>query len=171
MIERLPQSEAHDSQRGHFAWALHNKMTENKDIWVVSMDLGYGMLNNIRDNFPERYINVGAAEQAGMGLAVGLAKEGKIPFVYSITPFLLYRPFETIRNYIHNEQIPVKLVGGGRGRDYEHDGPSHWAEEDEKIMDLLPNIKAHWPHTKEEMAPMVDLAVSDPRPYYINLRR
>jgi transketolase len=51
--------------------------------------------------------------------------------VYSITPFVLYRPFEWIRNYLDHEKIPVKLVGGGRDKDYGYLGFSHWAEEDD----------------------------------------
>jgi transketolase C-terminal domain/subunit len=53
-----------------------------------------------------------------MGTAVGMAMEGKIPIVYSITPFAIYRPFELIRNYLSHEQIPVKIVGGGRDKQY-----------------------------------------------------
>jgi transketolase C-terminal domain/subunit len=53
-----------------------------------------------------------------IGAATGMAMEGKIPVVYSITPFLLYRPFVFLRNYLHHENIPVKLVGGGRNKDY-----------------------------------------------------
>src|SRR3989344_3555766 len=122
-----------DNQRAAFAASLHSQMLKNKNIWVVTGDLGYGMWDRIRDDFPDRYLNVGASEQAMMGIAIGLALEGKIPFTYSITTFLLYRPFETIRNYINYEKIPVKLVGAGRDKNYLHDGISHWPlEEKEK---------------------------------------
>jgi transketolase len=106
-----------------------------------------------------------------VGIGVGLALEGKIPFVYSITPFLLYRPFETIRNYVNREKVPVKLVGSGRNRDYSHDGFSHWAEEDKEIMKIFGNIRSRWPETKEEIPGLVQEMINNPVPYYINLRK
>ena len=161
----------HDSQRGWFAYELFRQMSKNKDVWLLTGDLGYGMFDSIRNNFPNRFINVGAAEQSLLGIATGLALEGKVVFVYSITPFLLYRGFETIRNYINREKIPVKLIGGGRDRDYEHDGFSHWAEEDRKVMRIFNNIKSYWPETKEEIPSLVKDMVKTKKPYYINLTR
>ena len=128
-----------------FADILHQQMARNKDIWVITADLGYKMWDKIREDYPQRFLNVGASEQAMMGIAVGLALEGKIPVVYSITPFLLYRAFETLRNYVDHERIPVKLIGSGRDRDYVHDGFSHWAEEDRDILKILNNIESRWP--------------------------
>lgn len=161
----------HPSMRGWFAHCIHKQMKKNKNIWLITGDLGYKMWDQIRIDFPDRFINTGAAEQAMMGIACGLALEGKIPIVYSITTFLLYRPFETIRNYINQEKIPVKIIGSGRDRDYEHDGFSHWAQEDKKIMSILKNIKSIWPDTKEEIPRIVKEMLEDNNPWYINLRR
>lgn len=161
----------HPSMRAHFAYAIYKKMTKNKKIWVIVNDLGYKMWDKVRAEFPERFINVGVAEQAMIGIAVGLALSGKIPIVYSITTFLLYRPFETIRNYINHEKIPVKLIGGGRNRDYLHDGFSHWAEEDKEVMGILKNIKAIWPETNEDIIKIVDEMVESNLPWYVNLKR
>ena len=80
--------------RAVFAKNIHSEMKKNSDIWVIVNDLGYKMWDDVRRDFPERFINTGAAEQSMIGIAVGLALEGKIPVVYSITTFLLYRPFE-----------------------------------------------------------------------------
>lgn len=161
----------HPSMRAHFAYAVHKKMTKNKNIWVIVNDLGYKMWDKVREDFPDRFINVGAAEQTMIGLAIGLALSGKIPIVYSITSFLLFRPFETIRNYIHYEKIPVKLVGGGRNRDYLHDGLSHWAKEDKKIMAILKNIKAVWPKSNKDIPQIVEKMIKSTKPWYLNLRR
>ena len=98
-------------------------------------------------------------------------RKNKIPIVYSITTFLLYRPFETIRNYLHYENIPVKLIGSGRDKDYIHDGISHWAQEDKKIMSILNNIKSYWPNNLEEIDTLVNKMIKDKKPYYINLKR
>lgn len=154
-----------------FADIILKKMHENKRIIIISGDLGYKMWDKVREVFPERFINVGAAEQAMMGVAVGYALEGFIPIVYSITTFLLYRPFETIRNYINYEKIPVKLIGSGRDKDYSHDGISHWAEEDREIMKILSNIKSTWPEGNEELVKIIDAMLSDNNPWYVNLRR
>src|SRR5687768_10786753 len=109
-------------------------MCINEDIFFITADLGYGLADDIRKDFPGRFINTGAAEQAAMGIAVGLAMSGKIPFVYSITPFLLWRAAETIRLYVNRESVPVKMVGCGRDSDYEHDGFSHYAGDDVSLL-------------------------------------
>src|SRR5690606_18557798 len=103
--------------------------------------------------------------------ACGLAREGKKVFCYSITPFLLYRPFEVIRTYINHESIPVCLVGSGRDKDYAHDGFSHDASDDKKFMKQFKNIQCEWPNSIEEMKLCVDDYLSSALPYYINLKR
>lgn len=161
----------HESMRGWFAYELYKQMAKNDNIWLIVGDLGYKAFDYIRRDFPERFINCGASEQAMTGIAIGLALNGKIPFVYSITTFLLYRPFETIRNYIDHEKIPVKLIGAGRDKDYASDGFSHWAEEDKNVMSVFSNIKSAWPQNKEEMPGMVNKMIEDNKPWYLNLTR
>jgi len=100
-----------------------------------------------------------------------LALEGKIPFVYSITPFLLYRPFESIRNYINREKIPVKLIGSGRNQEYVHDGFSHWAEEDREVMKIFSNINSRWPEANEDIPGLMDEMIKNNAPYYLNLKK
>lgn len=157
--------------RRAFADLLYQEMLKKDDIWVIVGDLGYKMWDQIRAEFPERFINAGASEQAMMGIAIGLALEGKIPVVYSITTFLLYRPFETIRNYINYEGIPVKLIGSGRDKDYAHDGISHWAEEDREVLKIFNNIEARWPNSSDDLPKIISDMLKNKRPYYINLRR
>ena len=154
-----------------FVDILHSKMSENENIWVVTADLGYKMWDEIKRDFNDRFINVGAAEQVLAGVGTGLALEGKIPFVYSITPFLLYRAFETIRNYINHEKIPVKLVSSGRDREYVHDGFSHWAEEDRDVMKIFSNINSRWPQTNEDLPGLIDEMIKNNAPYYLNLKK
>lgn len=161
----------HPSMRGYFAYYLYEEMLKNNNIYVVTGDLGYKMWDAIKKDFPDRFINTGASEQAMMGIAVGLALENKIPFVYSITTFLLYRTFETIRNYLNLEKIPVRLVGSGRGRDYAHDGISHWPEEEKEVMAIFKNIKSVWPEHLSEIKPLVKRVIKINKPWYINLKR
>lgn len=170
-MNKLPAKYRHNSQRGWFVYELYNQMLKNKNIWMITGDLGYKMFHFIERDFPDRFINVGAAEQSMVGIAIGLALQSQIPFVYSITPFLLYRPFETIRNYLHYEKIPIRLIGSGRDKDYQHDGISHWSEEDKQVMSILKNIESRWPETKEEVGQLVKEVVSINKPWYINLKR
>jgi transketolase len=161
----------HQSERGYFAHEIYLRMRKNKRIWVVVGDLGYKMWDKIRTDYPDRFINTGASEQAMMGIAVGLALSGKIPIVYSISTFLLLRPFETIRNYIDYEQIPVKLVGSGREKDYIDDGISHWLLQEKRLFKIFNNIQARWPETKEEIPDLVKEMLLSDKPWYINLKR
>ena len=170
-MKKIEEKDFHQSQRGYFAGCLYNEMSINPNIFLLTGDLGFGMLDKIRDDFPRRFINCGASEQAMMGLGVGLALEGKIPFIYSITTFLLYRPFETIRTYIDHEIIPVKLVGSGRDKDYSHDSTSHWSEDAKPILDCLPNIVQFWPEEKEEIQKVVKEMIKNKKPSFISLKR
>ena len=104
--------------RKEFASFLHGEMSCNEKIILLTGDLGYGLWDKIKIDYPDRFYNVMSSEQLMVGAATGLAMEGFIPLVYSITPFVLYRPFELLRNYLDHEQIPVKLIGGGRNKDY-----------------------------------------------------
>lgn len=153
-----------------FANCLYEWMKKDDRIWLICIDLGFGKFDRIRDEFPDRFLNPGAAEQVALDIAVGLALEGKIPFVYSITPFLIYRPFETLRTYVNKENIPVKLCGSGRDFDYKHDGWSHHSPDVRYFLDGLKNIKQLWPGTKEEIPEMVKLMIEDKNPYFISLK-
>lgn len=158
--------------RGYFASELFKAMKKDDNIYLLMGDLGYAMFDKHRETFPQRCINCGASEQAMLDIAVGLAYSGAIPVVYSITPFLLYRPFETIRTYIDHEKLPVKLIGGGRDKDYHIDGISHHSEDDREIMSIFKNIESHWPESKEDVTEnFVQKILYNIKPTYINLRR
>jgi len=155
--------------RRRFQELLTEEMKKNENIVLLVGDVGYKVFDHLREDYPDRVINPGAAEQLMIGMAVGLAMEGKIPVCYSITPFVLYRPFEFIRNYLHHEQIPVKLVGSGRNDDYGVCGFSHYACEDMKVMDVFSGIEVFRPESKEEVD--IEKFLYSGKPSYINLRR
>lgn len=157
--------------RRAFANSLYAAMQTDDRIWLITADLGYGLFDQIRKDFPDQFFNVGASEQAGMGVAVGLAMSNKIPFLYSITPFLLWRAAETIRNYINHESIPVKLIGSGRDDDYKHDGFSHNASDDEGLVKLWPNIIPLWPSDDTQIPAMMKDIIAIEKPFYLNLKR
>lgn len=161
----------HDSIRGWFAAALHDEMEKDERVWCLTGDLGWGMLDKIRDDFPDRFRNVGASEQTLIGAGVGLALSGKIPFVYSITTFLIYRAFEWHRNFLHHENIPVLLVGSGLDDDYKHDGISHQPFEVREVLGTLPNIVQFYPKQKEVIPDLVKMMISANKPSFLCLRR
>lgn len=157
--------------RRTFFKELHKQMTLDTDIIALTGDLGFGGFDQIRADYPSRFINCGASEQAMLDMAVGLALYGKKPFVYSITNFLVYRPFETLRTYINAENVPVILCASGRDKDYAHDGISHQSEDVKPILDCLPNIQQHWPMTKDEMPELMQKLVGATTPQFISLKR
>ena len=152
--------------RRKFATDLYELMKKDKNIILIVGDLGYGMLDKIRDNIPNQFYNVGAAEQSAICVGIGLALRGKIPVVYSITPFLIFRPFEAIRNYIDHESIPVIMVGAGRGDDYISCGFSHNAN-DHNILRQFKNINFIEPKDDFSLSEIVYSA----QPVYLNLGR
>jgi len=156
--------------RKRFAQLLKEQMLLNENIYLITGDLGYGLWDEIKTCFPNRFYNVGSSEMVMMGAAIGLAMEGKIPFVYSITPFAIYRPFEMIRNYLDHEKIAVNIIGGGRNKDYGYLGFSHWAEDD-SIINNFKNIRIFKPNEEESLEAMLKEMINNRKPTYINLKK
>ncbi len=152
--------------RRKFAVDLYELMKQDKNIILISVDMGYKMYDRIIDELPDQFYNVGAAEQAAVTIAVGMALSGKIPVVYTITPFLIFRPFEAIRLYLNHESIPIILVGSGRGQDYAHEGFSHDAS-DHEILKQFKNIEFIVPENDFDLR---DIIYSG-KPTYLNLKR
>jgi transketolase len=157
--------------RKECAELLLREMANNSQIITLTADLGFGILDKVKESFADRFFNVGAAEQLLIGAAVGLAEAGKIPVCYSMSSFILYRPFEFLRNYVDYEKVPVKLIGSGRDKDYSHDGISHWAHDDELVLNSLPNIKIYKPKSIAELENIWPEFINEKVPAYLNLTR
>lgn len=157
--------------RKAFFDCLHKQMAVNKDIYFLTADVGFGLADKIRDDYPDRFFNVGAAEVTLINAAVGLALSGKIPYCYTITSFLLKRPYEAIDLYVSGEKIKVNLIGSGRADDYKKDGASHHCFDDKIIMKRFSNINAYWPNTIKDLDAAMDIAIMIDEPVYINLKR
>ena len=104
-------------------------------IMIIADQGGYGV-ETFRHKFPERFINVGVAEQNAINVASGLALGGKRPFIYSIASFILQRPFEQIR-LATLMQLPIVILALGYGDGYWWDGPTHCIPHDRQILDAL----------------------------------
>ena len=155
--------------RKEFASLLHSAMSENENIVLLTGDLGYGLWDRIKIDYPDRFYNTLSAEQLMLGTAIWMAMDGKIPVVYSITSFAIYRPFELIRNYLNHENIPVKIVGGGRDKEYGYLGFSHWAEEDIDILSNFKNLNLFKP--KEFNLKLFNTFMFNNKPSYLNLSK
>lgn len=156
--------------RAEFTTTLHHHMGFTPELRLLTADIGYGVLNPIRLDYPDRFTDFGAAEQLMVGAACGMALSGLQPVCYSITPFVLYRPFEWLRNFLNEDRIHVKLVGAGRDKDYGHLGSTHWAEDDERILATLPNIRVFKPKPAELETAFRDF-LQHPGPAYLNLSK
>ena len=161
----------HDSMRGWWAWEVYKMMRDNPDVYVVTGDLGFGMWDKVKEDFPYRFVNVGAAEVTMMCVAVGLAKRGRIPVVYSITSFATRRAYEPMFLYMNQENLHMIVAPAGEGDDYTHDGPSHWSFGTKQLMDTMPNIKQHYPETKEDIPAIAQEVFTNKAPHFISLRR
>jgi transketolase len=157
--------------RKTFAKELYKIMKRNKKIYFLVGDLGAGIFDEIKKNFSHRFINCGAAEQSMVGIAVGLSLNGFIPIVYSITPFLIFRPYEFLRVLVSYDKTNVKLIGSGRNEDYSDHNFTHMSKEDKMIMHSLKNIRSFYPKTKEEIPNLLKTIIKYKGPCYINLKR
>jgi transketolase len=126
--------------RGTFIKTLTEIAAEDQRVVLLTGDLGYMALEPFADKFPERFYNVGVAEQNMVGVATGLAEAGYIPFCYSIVTFATLRPYEFIRNGPILHKLPVRIVGVGGGVEYGHNGATHYGLEDVGVMRVQPGI-------------------------------
>jgi len=126
--------------RKAFAETLVELAERDERIVLLTGDLGYTVLEPFAQRFPDRFYNVGVAEQNMVGLATGLAEGGYVPFCYSIATFATLRPYEFVRNGPLAHELPVRLVGVGGGFDYGENGLTHYALEDVAVMRVQPRM-------------------------------
>lgn len=144
---------------------------KDEKIYLLFVGLGYPRVDEFLTKYPNRAINTEASEQTAFDIAVGLAYSDKIPFIYTITPFL-YRGFETIRTYINHENLNIKLIGAGRDDDYsKDDGYSHDAKDIREILGTQKNIKQYYPKDSEEMKKDLVFMLIHKGPCFISVRR
>lgn len=141
----------------------------DSSIMFLTGDLGFGVVENFEKHFPKQFLNCGVAEQNMIGMAAGLASEGKKVFVYSIANFPTFRCLEQIRNDICYHDFPVTIVSIGSGFSYGILGYTHQAIEDIAIMRPLPGLRILSPSDPLEVNQCLDLIISKPKPTYLRL--
>jgi len=152
-----------------------NKITavakENKNIFVIAGDAGFGVLDEFQKNFPARFLNLGVAEQNTISFSAGLALVGYKVFVYNIIPFVMFRCYEQVRNDICYQRLPVTLVGIGSGVTYAPQGMTHYSVEDVAIARTLPNLTILSPCDPQEAEKCAEYAIKNNGPVYIRVAK
>ena len=136
--------------RNTFAEVFYELAKENDKLILVVADISpAGAINKFRNEFPDRFINTGVAEQIMIGMCAGMSLRGLRPWAYTIAAFALYRPYEFIRNDICYQKQPVTIVGIWG---YKELGSSHYAIEDIAVAKTLPGLKIISPWNVQEVA-------------------
>ncbi|MBR6034095.1 MAG: transketolase [Clostridia bacterium] len=157
--------------RNSFVKKLVEIAKDREDIILITGDLGYNALDLFIENFPDRFINAGIAEQNMMGVAAGMAKEGKTVVVYSIGNFTTLRCIEQIRNDCAYNNADVKIVSVGGGFAYGTLGMTHHATEDIAMMRALPNVKVFSPADPLEAIACTEEMLKQKGTCYLRLNR
>lgn len=155
--------------RDAFIQTLTELAADDSRITLVTGDLGFGVLNEFRERFPQQFLNAGIAEQNMTGLATGLALEGRIVFTYSIANFPTLRCLEQIRNDVCYHEANVKIVSIGGGFSYGPLGISHHATEDLAIMRALPNMVVVTPCDVWEAQEATKMLAKTPGPAFLRI--
>jgi len=142
-----------------------------EDIFILSGDAGLGVFDEFQQRHPDRFRNMGVAEQNTISFAAGLAMTGYRVLVYNIVPFVLYRCYEQVRNDICYQELPVVLVGTGSGITYAPMGMSHYAVEDIGIARTLPNLTVISPMDPPEARAAAAYALDAAGPVYIRIAK
>lgn len=127
----------------------------DKRYYLLVCDMGFGAVDKLRAEFPERVINCGIMEQGTVGIAAGMSLSGLIPVVYSIVNFLVYRSLEQVRNDVVLQGLNVKFIATGVNDYFRFLGPSHCCGTDDiRLMELI-RMKVYDPYAATESFPKI----------------
>ena len=155
--------------RNAYLEALYDLAKNNRQIMSLNADIGTIVFDRFKADFPDQFINFGVAEPNMISVAAGMASCGKIPFTYTIMPFITMRTYEQIRNDVCLQKMNVKIVGVGAGLVYSTLGPTHHAIEDIAIMKVLPNMTIVSPADPLEAKKATFAAAQIEGPVYLRL--
>lgn len=157
--------------RNIFVKTLTDLMRQDAGIITLTADMGFGVFEELRDEFSDRFINTGVAEADTVGIAAGLALSGYTVFFYAQAPFATMRCYEQIRLDISSNNLNVKIIGTSAGFTLSQYGLSHYALEDVAIMRVLPNMKIICPGDLYEAELATKAAYKVKGPVYIRIGR
>lgn len=159
------------TSRDAFFNRLYEIAKNDRNVILVSADMGAPSLDKFRKDLSSQYINTGIAEQSMVTVAVGLALSGKKVYTYAIMPFVTLRCYEAIKINISLMNVPVTTVGVGSGFSYEDSGPTHHTTEDIAAMRLFPNMTILNTSDAVIASKMADISYKLPGPSYVRLDR
>ena len=157
--------------RTAFCKTLFKTMSRDSRVYALTADIGFRNFDEIVAEFPDRFINVGVAEANMIGIAAGLALSGKIPFTFTIAPFVTMRCLEQIRIDLCYQHLPVKIIGAGGGFVYGPQGTTHHAIEELGILRTLPGMTVLCPADPVETEKAVIETMRLSGPSYIRIGR
>ncbi len=159
------------AMREAFLTALLAAMEKDERIFFLSADFGSPVIDTLRTKFPDRFLNVGVAEQNLINVSAGLSLEGYTVFAYAIAPFITLRCCEQIRVNLallsEVRALNVNLIGVGAGYSYVVSGPSHQCLEDLSIMRALPNMQVYSPADYISAAALLEPCLQNSGPKYL----
>ena len=150
---------------------IYQLALQDERIFFMGSDLGVNTLSKFRNEMPDRFFMEGISEANVLGMAAGLALEGKILYVNTIATFLTRRSLEQVVVDLCLHRARVRLIGNGGGLVYAPLGPTHMAIEDLALMRALPNMTIIAPADAEEMTRVMPMTVDHPGPIYIRLAK
>lgn len=143
---------------------------EDDRYYLLVCDMGFGVIDDIKKEFPSRIINCGIMEQGTVGIAAGMSMAGLIPIVYSIVNFLVYRSLEQIRNDVVLQDLNVKFISTGVNDYFKFLGPSHCCGQDDIALMKLINLKIYDPYTSTKLfEDILDEWILDDKSGYIRV--
>lgn len=175
--------------RKAFIETLTELATKDPRVILIIGDVGFRFIEPFREKFPNQFINVGAAEQTMMGFAAGMSRVGWKPYVYTMINFIVFRPYEQVRNDLAYGNADVHLFGVQGSEAYKFLGHSHNIEttktratchqchtpleihqdEDQRLMSHLPNMKAYFPTTEQQVRDFMLAEYERSGPSYIRI--
>ncbi len=149
--------------------SIYTHMKDNSDVFFVTADMGINLVEKFQETYPERYANVGIAEQNMVGVCAGLANLGYRPFAYTISNFAIHRCFEQIRNDIGIHNYPITLLGTSTGYDNAPLGPTHHIIDEWGVAKSIPQIDIYCPSSVSYAARLVERILERNKPAYIRI--
>lgn len=155
--------------RDAFFDQIYKEGSKNANVIIVTNDMDVFSLREFKKKYPERFVNVGVAEQNMVNVAAGLASCGKKVIIYGITPFLVYRCFEQIKFNICSMNLPVVFAGIGSGLSFSFDGPTHHATHDIGVLLTLPEMEIYNPGDIYSSSKIANIALNSKKPIFVRI--
>jgi len=158
-------------QRDAFIEEVKKRLETDKDIYFLSADFGAAALDSLREEYPDNFIHCGISEQAMLGVATGLALQGKKVFCYAMAPFISLRAIEQIKCGPSMMNLPIAILSVGIGIGYNDAGPTHYITEDFACMRSIINLNVYTLADASSARRLANQVLDNPELCYIRFDR